>query len=35
MSKVYTEDQRHMYITFAFIIFLVIYSLVQPYTKHN
>ena len=37
MSKVYTEDKRHMYITFAFIVFLAIHSLVQPYKnpKHN
>ena len=37
MSEVYTEDKRHMYITFAFIIFLAIHSLVQPYKKpkHN
>ena len=37
MSEVYTEDKRQMYITFAFIIFLAIHSLAQPYKnpKHN
>ena len=33
----FTAERRHVYVTFAFVSFLAIHSLVQPYqkTKHN
>ena len=33
----FTAERRHVFVTFAFVIFLAIHSLVQPYqkTKHN
>ena len=37
MSEVFTVGQKHIVITFAFLVFLAIHSLVQPYKKpkHN